>query len=80
MGSALIGMLIDTQREPLRLYGILLALIGISILFSVTMLYFGADLLKVAEPYDASTGYLNWRLAVGNVCCGASASWVFRPC
>lgn len=67
IGSALIGMIIDAQREPLRLYGVLLSLIGMSILFSVIMLYYGADLLKISEPFDETTGYLNWYLAVGNV-------------
>ena len=67
LGSALIGLIIDSQRNPLRLYGILLSLIGMSILFSVSMLYYGADRLKFADPYDPATGFLNWYLAVANV-------------
>ena len=67
LGSALIGTVIDQQREPLRLYGILLTLIGMSMLFSILMLFFGADLLRIAEEYDIEKNHLNWVLAVGNV-------------
>ena len=67
LGSALIGLIVDQQREPLRLYGILLSLIGMSILFSILMLYYGASLIKIAEEYDETKNYLNWTLAVSNV-------------
>ncbi len=67
IGAALIGPFVDRQREPLRLYGVLLTLIGIAILLSVTMLYSGASLFTWAQPYDEESGTLNWALAVVNV-------------
>lgn len=67
LGSAVTGLIIDHQRQPLRLYGILLALLGLSILFSIIMLYYGAGLLKITEEFDAEKNYLNWTVAVANV-------------
>lgn len=67
LGSALVSLFIDRVKEPLRLYGVLLSLLGMAILGSVSMLYHGADTLKLAEPYDQTKEYLNWVLAVGNV-------------
>ncbi|MCL5269230.1 MAG: fused MFS/spermidine synthase [bacterium] len=67
IGSAIIGLVIDRQREPMRLYGILLALVGMSILYSITMLYYGADLLLIGDPFNPTTGRMNWLMAVANV-------------
>ncbi len=66
VGAALIGLWIDHERQPLRLYGVLLVLIGMAVLLSVTMLY-SAGGLRIADPYDPETGILNWYLAVGNI-------------
>lgn len=67
LGSAVIGPLIDHQRFPLRLYGILLMLIGISIAVSVVVAVSGAEAMLWATPYNEETGELNWSLAVLNI-------------
>lgn len=67
IGSGLIGLIVDRQRYPLRLYGILLNLIGMSIFFSVIVLHLGGEGMILADPYDPQTGLLSWPLAVINV-------------
>jgi spermidine synthase len=67
IGSALISLVIDHQREPLRLYGTLLGLIGIAMILSVSVLYFGSGLLQIGDPLNAETNQFNWVIAVGNV-------------
>jgi spermidine synthase len=67
LGSALIGPFIDRHRQPLRLYGLLLTLIGLAIACSVLVVVSGAEAMKLADPLDPRTGALNWLLAVANI-------------
>ncbi len=65
IGSALVGLFIDSQRRPLQLYGKLLTLLGGSIILSVALLH-GAG-IRLGEPLAADGATLNWTLAVSNV-------------
>ena len=67
LGSALIGLLIDHQRNSLRLYGILLTMIGVSMMMSVITLHTDGSLFLISEPYNEKTFQLNWMLAVANI-------------
>ncbi len=67
IGSALIGLFVDSQRQPLRLYGTLLSLLGVSIVLSVIILYTRAEGMKLGEELAADGATLNWPLAIGNV-------------
>ncbi|MEN6627615.1 MAG: fused MFS/spermidine synthase [Candidatus Sumerlaeia bacterium] len=67
LGSALVGLFVDSQKNPLRLYGMLLSLLGVSIIMSVVVLHTGADALQIGEALDAAGANLNWPLAVANV-------------
>ena len=67
IGSAVIGPVIDSQKKPVRLYAILVCLIGIAIMMSVAILYTGGDAMKIKGVFDAEKNELNWILAVINV-------------
>ncbi len=67
VGSALIGSVVDRHRNPMALYGILLALIGVSIAWSVNMLQSGATLGVLGTPFNRETQEFIWGLAVGNI-------------
>lgn len=67
VGSALIGSVVDRYRNPMALYGILLALIGVSIAWSVNMLQSGATLGVLGTPFNSETQEFIWGLAVGNI-------------
>lgn len=66
VGSGLIGLVIDRQRHPLRLYGLLLILLGMAVQFSILMVY-GSPALVIADPLIMETTGLKWGLAVLNV-------------
>jgi spermidine synthase len=63
IGSALIGPVIDSQKKPFRLYGIMICLIGISMIMSVAILLLG-EVMKIEGVYDGEKNELNWMLAV----------------
>jgi spermidine synthase len=67
LGSAIIGPLVDRHGEPLRLYGILLTLIGMAVGASAVAAVYGTDSLMLADPYDPVTDELSWVLAVANI-------------
>ena len=66
-GSALIGPVVDSQPYPMRLYGMLLALIGISVTLSTRLAITGVESMQWTDPYNMETGQLDWVLAVTNI-------------
>ncbi|MEN6624984.1 MAG: fused MFS/spermidine synthase [Candidatus Sumerlaeia bacterium] len=67
IGSALIGLVVDSQRNPLRLYGLLLTLLGISIMLSIAILRRHAEGMLLGNELDAAGENINWPLAIANV-------------
>lgn len=67
LGGALGGLIIDRQRNPLRLYGVLLALTGVSILYSVHVIHWGAGASLLPSPLMADGATLDWPRAVANI-------------
>lgn len=66
-GSALMAARVDRQKDPLRLYGLIQLLTGLSGAFSLFMLISVAGGLYLGEPLNLETFSFNWALAVGNV-------------
>lgn len=67
-GSALMSALIDRQRHPVRLYGLIQVLTGVSGgLLSLLMLTRFAQLLPLTDTVDPATGSIRWGAAVVNV-------------
>lgn len=67
VGSALIGLILDRTPNPMRLYGTLLTVLGISIAASVGILRSGAHLLTLGNPFHEATQEFKWWMAVGNI-------------
>jgi spermidine synthase len=67
-GSALMSAVIDRQRHPVRLYGLIQVLTGMSGgLLSLLMLTRYAHLLPLPDPLMSETGSIRWGVAVVNV-------------
>ncbi|MFW6303314.1 MAG: fused MFS/spermidine synthase, partial [Candidatus Sumerlaeota bacterium] len=66
-GSAIMSSQIDRQRSPLRLFGLLQILIGVSGILSLRMLTGLSDSIPLIGPYNADTNTFNWGLAVFNI-------------
>ncbi len=67
IGSALAGLLLGRASPPARLYGLVLVLIGISLLSSVAVLHWGAGEALLSSPFHPATQEFRWSVAVGNV-------------
>ncbi len=67
VGSALAGLLLGRASPTARLYGLVLVLIGVSLLFSVAVLHWGAGEALLATPFNPATQEFRWPVAVGNV-------------
>ncbi|MCE5230364.1 fused MFS/spermidine synthase [bacterium] len=67
LGSALVGLFVDSQKNPLRLYGMLLTLLGISMMLSIVILYRHAEGMLLGNELDAIGQHINWPLAIANV-------------
>ena len=66
-GSALCGLFIDREDRPLRLYGLVIGLLGISIASSVSVLQRGAWESLLPSPLNPATQEFRWTTAVGNI-------------
>lgn len=67
LGSAFMSLRIDRQRDPVRLYGLLQILLGLSGAFSLFALISYAGLVQFGEPMGDDPSNFNWTLAVANV-------------
>ncbi len=67
LGSALAGLFADRVPNPLRFYGLILALIGVAMACSVNVLHQGAGIGFLPNPLSADKQALNWPMAVGNI-------------
>jgi len=67
LGSAFMSLRIDRQRDPVRLYGLLQILLGLSGAFSLFALISYAGLVQFGEPMGDNPSNFNWTLAVANV-------------
>jgi spermidine synthase len=67
LGSFLIGLVVDRTRNPMRLYGLLIVLLGASMAFSVYVLRSGAGLLLIGNPFNPETQAFIWPMAVVNI-------------
>jgi spermidine synthase len=72
-GSAVMTRLVDRQRDPVRLYGLLQVLTGLTAALSLVMLVTVAGVLELPGTYDAQGGF-SWLHAVGNVLLRTSAT------
>ncbi|NQU43433.1 fused MFS/spermidine synthase, partial [bacterium] len=66
-GSALMSLLVDRQRDPIRLYGLIQILIGLSGGFSLFMLIVFVRFFQFGDALNTETFEFNWLLAVANV-------------
>ena len=66
-GSAFCGLFIDRAARPLRLYGLVIGLLGVSIACSVSMLHWGAWETLLPSPFDPTTQVFRWTTAVENI-------------
>jgi len=66
-GSALCGLFIDRFERPVRLYGLVIGLLGVSIASSVSVLHWGAWESLLPVPFSPATGGFRWTVAVGNI-------------
>jgi spermidine synthase len=66
-GSFLSGLLIDRTSKPVRLYGLVVTLIGISIACSVAVLHWGAGESFLPVPFHPATQEFRWTTAAGNI-------------
>ncbi|MFP4378906.1 MAG: fused MFS/spermidine synthase [Candidatus Sumerlaeia bacterium] len=67
LGSAFMSAIVDRQRHPLRLYGLVQILIGLSGALSLFMLIYRVQYVRLGEPVNLDTNEFNWILAVANV-------------
>ena len=67
LGSVLIAPLADRHGDPLKLYGLLLSLLGISLLVSLLTIYGGAGGNILGDPLSRETYELDFALAFANV-------------
>ena len=67
LGSVLIAPLADRHGDPLKLYGLLLSLLGISLLVSLLTIYSGAGGNILGNPLSRETHELDFGLAFANV-------------
>lgn len=67
LGSVLIAPLADRHGDPLKLYGLLLSLLGISLLASLLTIYGGAGGNILGDPLSRETYELDFTLAFANV-------------
>jgi len=72
-GSALMTRVVDRQRDPVRLYGLLQVLTGLTAALSLVMLVTVVDVIELPGTYDAAGGF-SWLHAVGNVLLRTSAT------
>lgn len=67
LGGGFMSARIDRERDPVRLYGLIQILIGLSGAFSLFVLIRYAGLIGFGEALDPDTFAFNWRLATANV-------------
>lgn len=67
LGSFLIGFVVDRTNNPMRLFGMLIVLLGVSMAMSVHVLRTGASFLMLGDPFHESTQEFIWPLAVVNI-------------
>ena len=67
LGSVLIAPLTDRHGDPLKLYGLLLSLLGMSLLVSLLTIYDGAGGNILGDPLSRETYELDFALAFANV-------------
>ncbi len=65
-GSALCGLFIDRFERPVRLYGLVIGLLGVAMASSVGVLHWGAWGSLLPVPFSP-TGEFRWTVAVGNI-------------
>jgi spermidine synthase len=66
-GSALCGIFIDRTPRPVRLYGLVITLLGVSIACSVSVLHWGAWESLLPSPFNPRTQEFRWTTAAGNI-------------
>ncbi len=74
LGGAIAGLFADRATRPARLYGIILAALGFSILVSVATLHSGAGENFLVSPFNPATQEFRWITAVGNIM--GQTAWV----
>jgi spermidine synthase len=67
LGSFLIGFIVDRTNNPMRLFGMLVLFLGVSMTLSVQVLRGGASFLIWADPFHEQTQEFIWPLAVINI-------------
>ena len=66
-GSALAGLLVTRASRPARLYGLVIALIGVSMAASVAVLHWGAGESLLPTPFEPATQKFHWHTAVVDI-------------
>lgn len=67
LGSFLIGFVVDRTNNPMRLFGMLIVMLGVSMAVSVHVLRTGAAGLMLGDPFHETTQDFTWPLAVVNI-------------
>ncbi len=76
-GSAVMSLLVNRQRNPVRLYGLIQILTGVSGALSLFVLLGVAGALRLGDP-EGPAGAISWGMAVGNVFLRTGAT-IFLP-
>lgn len=67
IGCGLVSMFVDHQYNLMRLFGLMLTLLGMSILVSVLMVYFGGDLFLIGQGTSLLDSPWGWAFALANL-------------